>query len=755
MKGLKLALKIVLAVLVLVILAAVAVVATFDPNDYKAQIKAAAKEQTGRELTLAGPLELSLFPWLGLELNKVSLANAQGFDGRPFAAIERADVSVAVLPLLRREIEIDTIRLHGLDLDLQRRADGSTNWDDLVQRFSGEKEPVRAESGDATGAGLAVLVGGVDLREASVHWRDARAGTEVTVAPIDLETGTIRPGEPVDIKLGLGLENREPRIEARLDLEAVVEASADFQRLTVTGLETRLEASGAAIPADSARLELATPTIEFDNGSGDVVIRELTAELLAEGGELPVAGHPLRLATTLRANLQRETASVENLELTGLETRLSGGATATGVLSDPRFQGQLQLHELDPRALLERLAIEPPASRDPDVLARLAARTDFQGSTTAVRLENLDLALDDSRLTGELEIKDFATRALRFDLALDAIDVDRYLPPAPEEPEQAEAKPAGAPIPVALPVEVLRELDVQGRLTVGKLVASGLTLSEISIDISAEDGVVAADPINASLYEGLFKGATRVDVREDTPVFHLRETLTGLATGPLLEDLTGDDKLQGTGRVESDLTTRGQTVDALKSGLNGDLAFAFTDGAVKGFNLAAAIRKARARIAGQPLPEEAEEQKTDFSQLTGSASITDGVVKNRDLQAKSPFLRVKGEGDIDLGRERLDYLLTTTIVATPKGQGGAELEELKGVPIPVRIKGPFSDPKPSVDLASVLEEQQKARIEKKVEEKKEELREKLKEKLVPKGREGEEERPEDQLKKKLMEGLGL
>ena len=116
----------------------------------------------------------------------------------------------------------------------------------------------------------------------------------------------------------------------------------------------------------------------------------------------------------------------------------------------------------------------------------------------------------------------------------------------------------------------------------------------------------------------------------------------------------------------------------MKQTLNGKLGFAFTDGAVKGFNLAAMLRKAQAQLNGQPAPEETGPNQTDFSELSGTASVTNGIMRNRDLLAKSPLLRVQGEGDIDLPKETLDYLVTAKVVKSIEGQGGKDLADLKG-----------------------------------------------------------------------------
>ena len=172
--------------------------------------------------------------------------------------------------------------------------------------------------------------------------------------------------------------------------------------------------------------------------------------------------------------------------------------------------------------------------------------------------------------------------------------------------------------------------------------------------------------------------------------------------------------LTGMTQASANLVTSGQTPDDFKKTLNGKITFAFTDGAVKGFNLAAMIRKAQAQINGQPPPAETGPNQTDFSEITGTANVTNGIVSNRDLMAKSPLLRVEGTGDVDLPQESLDYLVTAKVVRSLEGQGGKGVTDLKGVEIPVQLSGTFAEPKYKIRLDKALQESAEKKVEKKL-----------------------------------------
>jgi AsmA protein len=107
--------------------------------------------------------------------------------------------------------------------------------------------------------------------------------------------------------------------------------------------------------------------------------------------------------------------------------------------------------------------------------------------------------------------------------------------------------------------------------------------------------------------------------------------------------------------------------------------------------------------------------------MTASFVIKNGVAHNDDLDVKAPLLRVGGAGDIDIGNSRLNYVAKATVVATSKGQGGAELDHLAGLTIPVKLTGPFDAPKYEIDYGAIASQAAKAKAQEKVQQKLQDL----------------------------------
>jgi AsmA protein len=259
----------------------------------------------------------------------------------------------------------------------------------------------------------------------------------------------------------------------------------------------------------------------------------------------------------------------------------------------------------------------------------------------------------------------------------------------------------------------LRELDASGQLRVGNVQVMNLKAKQLRAGLRAAGGRLALDPLAASLYEGRVEGRASVAAAA-TPRIGLDLQLSGIAIGPLLKDLAGRDGIAGRGNVTLDVTTAGATVGALTKALDGRAALVLKDGAVRGINIAQTLRQARAKLAGSADGTATAGEATDFSELTASFTITGGVARNDDLQAKTPLLRVGGSGEVDLGAGRLDYLVKATVVPTLEGQGGPELQALRGQTVPVKLSGPFNAIDWKIDFGSLARDAAKQQLERKL-----------------------------------------
>ncbi len=410
-----------------------------------------------------------------------------------------------------------------------------------------------------------------------------------------------------------------------------------------------------------------------------------------ESGKPSLAGLSVGRLDIRRANINwhdavaGSTLAVHNLEL-------STGKFVSGEPLDLRLRFEL--------------------ARDKAAPIKTVLQSRLTASPDALTLAKLDLKVDDSRLTGSMEIHNFASPALRFDLALDKIDLDRYL--TPEKPAgkatAGGAKSASTPAaeqPVELPLSTLLSLDVKGKFRIQEMKALGLRSKDAHIQLNARNGLIVFGPNQAKLYGGGYRGETVLDVRGKTPQVKMDEKLEQVQIGPLLKDMQLFDHYTGTGNIGLKLTTQGFDAGQIKKNLNGTAAIAFRDGKIEGLDLIKLIEQARAlsdTARGRQVTVKARESDaTLFKSLTANLRVVNGVAQNDDLALDGPNLRATGRGTADLARETLNYRLKVTIT---------ESTEHRGTTVPVIVSGTFANPSYNVDFGELLKQEAEKQIEK-------------------------------------------
>jgi len=686
-----------LIMIVLVIVALVAAYFLIDANAFKQKIITEVHNATGRELTIDGDLDISLFPWIGLSANNLSLSNAEGFSDKPFASLDHAEFAIKLLPVFRKEIKADAITLHGLKLYLGVNKQGVSNWADLTGAST--EKASQSENGGALVGLSAFSIGGIDVRDAEIVWDDQQTPQKFTVSGFDLNVGTILPGKPVALKIDFDVDSEPKVIDGHINIKGV----------TSVDLANQL-----------------------------VAISDFNFISTLNGPALPMQAMEIRLSSDLSLDIGKDVLSLQNLAFTALDIHAKGQLTASQLSSSPQFKGQLDIDEFSLRELLSKLGITIETA-DPAVLAKTSLSLDFAGNTNKLSLTSLGVKLDDTRLSGDFSISEFSKPSINAKLKLDNIDLDRYLPPTAEDSATANTPASGTSTsnsPATTPGAVdnswmhpLRTLTANAKFDVGTLKINQLTLTQLATTLTAKGGLITLHPLTATLYNGSYQGHIQLNSNLDTPIISVNESLKGVNAGTLLKDLIDDDKIIGTVNAKAKLTMRGSTPEQIKKTANGDIQFSFINGAVKGINISKIIRDAKAKLSGKKTSSNDELQQTDFAELSGTVNIKSGLLQNQDLLMKSPFFRIAGRGKANLVNESIDYFIEVAIVETSKGQGGKELANLKGLKIPVNIGGTFTNPKFKPDLKAMISDETKKKAKEKIDKEKGRLKGQLFDKL--------------------------
>jgi len=612
MKAIKIVLFGIAGLIALAAVALGAAVAIVDGQFVKGRLESAMKERN-RTLKIDGVPQVKLFPVAGIALGKTSISEP-GSD-KLFLSLDSAEVAVRVMPLLSSEVAVETLKLSGLKANVVRRKDGTMNFSDLVEPKGKDKKPEEPPN---------LRLAEVNVEKVQIAYRDEATGQELNVAELNLKTGRLDGQTPGAVALAAHVTGKKPE--------------ADLRAQAAGALRFNLGRAEFAFDKFDAQLKG-----RYDQGS-------VAAEFSAPKLEVTRAG-----ASGSEVKISYQVKGPQgNIDAKLLIAAMEGTATALNI---------------------------PKVSLDLDaVVSGISAKAKLEASVKA-NLAKQDLSatingkVDEGTLKAKVELTNFAPMKATFDVAIDRLNVDRYIP--------AEKKDGKGDEPVDL--AVLRGKTVNGKVTIGSLTALRIKAENVKAEIKLADGKLEISPHNASLYGGTMGGVISADANGNR--VHVKEDIKGVAVGPLLRDYARKDLLEGRGDITFDVNAAGASTLAIKRALAGSARIQMKEGAIKGINLnnpAGNVKSALATKTTQHDPS----QKTDFSDLSASFAIKNGIAHNDDLKAQAPLLRIGGAGNLDIGHNGIDYLAKATLAG--------------GVTVPVKLSGALDSPTWNVDYSGLL-----------------------------------------------------
>jgi len=370
----------------------------------------------------------------------------------------------------------------------------------------------------------------------------------------------------------------------------------------------------------------------------------------------------------------------------------------------PRMRVDVEAAEFSPRRLLAAIETPAPPTADFKVLERAALKAHLHADANAVTVSDAVLMLDDSKLNFSAKIKDLARPNVAFDLHLDQIDIDRYLPP----PSKAGAGSApigqsSGPAPPKTDYTPLRKLILDGRARIDQLTVANARAQDVVLKIAAKDGILSLDPFSMKLYQGTAAGKTMVNLTGDRPVTEVHLNLDQVQVNPLLKDVADKDFLEGSTQARITISTTGDDPARIKQNLDGRGNLVLSDGAIVGVDLANMVRNAKAALGGEV--KTGRKPRTDFAELAVPFTIENGIFHTPESVLKSPLLRLQASGRADLVKETLDFRVASKVVGTIKGQG--DDKDRAGLGVPVIVSGTFASPAFRPDLEGLARDRLK------------------------------------------------
>ncbi|MDR2212930.1 MAG: AsmA family protein [Pseudomonadales bacterium] len=437
---------------------------------------------------------------------------------------------------------------------------------------------------------------------------------------------------------------------------------------------------------------------EVKGSGGSFAISPLDLSLVVTGPQVGNQPQTLSLKADTNVNLDAERLNVDAFTLSGLGLALNGKVQVNAFSgSQLNYQGQVQVPAFDARRLMNQLNL-PLETADNTVLQQVALNANFTGGANNFALDDFSLKLDDSQLTGMLNLNDLSALAGNFRLDIDAIDVDRYLAPPVEA---SDASSSGGDD--ALPVDTLKTLNVQGDINAGQLAISGLKMQDISLRIAAANGKLALNPIAATLYQGRFNGDIQLDVAGQEPRAQVNTTLTNIELLPLLQDFMDSDYLSGKGSVQLALTSGGGSINDLKRGLNGSGSINLTDGVLSGIDVGNTLARVETMIRNKQLMQLNQQGgQTPFQTFAATLNVASGVISTRDLVISAPDWGITGNGTLaNLNDDSINFNLVALMQEGTLNADGSEYQ-VGGHALPIACTGNLSGPRCLPDVQAIF-----------------------------------------------------
>lgn len=709
MKALKVIGCIVGALVILLAGTAILVAYTFDPAWAKQELTRTIKEQKQRQLSIEGDISLSFFPSLGVRLGKTRLSEFQS--DQEFAGLDSARVSVRLLPLLSKQLVVDQIDLTNVRANIVRNKNGTFNFEDLLNQKS-----------DPANSAVKFDIAGIRMT-GEIRYRDELTGRQFKLSQIALQTGHLSNVSKGTLNFSGKFEEQANALT--LDLKSDYDINLEPREFSLSGIQGQIQGEAAgfkpiALDLETRKLSLAlgknTLAVEGLKGQIKARLGEESLEVKLEAPDLSTAGDQVsgkgisgnfslngskrQLNGKFTVSAAEGTLQAFRIAQAGLEwTAQQGPTSMRGQLSGP-IQGNLKSPSLSLPKLSGLIEIEDPSMPMKRLKLPLSGtiQADFAKTSLAATLAS---HFDETTIQSSWNIPRFSPLSANFELDIDRLNLDKYLPPTPKTgstPGNAPATPVkGTPIDLS----ALKGIDLKGTVRIGFLQFNNVKISQIKAFLQLANGRLDINPMAGQAYQGSLTGNLQANAQNNR--FTLRQTMSNIAIGPLLRDVAQKDLLEGRGNITLDLSTTGKSVPAIQQALSGTASLQLRDGALKGINLAASLREFKAKFSGkqEAVQKARQGEKTDFSELSASFKIANGIARNDDFSAKSPFLRLAGSGTIDLVQSLLDYKTKVSIVGTSKGQEGKELDQLKGITVPLQISGPFDNLSYKLDFASL------------------------------------------------------
>ncbi len=654
--------KIIAVLVALPVLGVISLLLILDnPTVYQEPIGDAFRQKTGLELNFNGDIQWRFFPPLAININEIEIKSPDS--DTPLASLNSASIDLKLIPIiLEGKIVIEAIEIDGVDLNAVVSEQGIGNWE---RPDTADSPPLALPSNSAPAAetesetepdsqDLNLDISAFTLTNAHIDYQDLSAKTHMMLNIDKLSTGQLSPGQLTELNTIFSFEDKIEKLSAKTQIDGSFKVSDNLVQLTLENFvvdATILQQDQVEVAATikiNAEIDSDKATASFSNSSINV------ADLV--------------ILLTLKAN---------------------------NIFTIPGLRGNISIPAFDAKKLAKEMAIEIPATSNPDALTSVSVTTDITGTTDQMVFSNITATLDRSTITGKATITLEPESALEFSLAMDAINATGYLEPDVSTSAVAvvEKTPASAqaandtttainiPDSEVIPIELLNELALQGTFTLAELQYDEYLLHDITVGMNNKNQTLTL----ASRAVG-YDGQLGLDLHlkplapGQNPTGRIQLTIADIDITKLIDS----DSVTGAINMDSTLTFSGDMMSEILSSLDGKSDYTIKDGTLDVTNIKQVVGvidslRGKTSSVGQ-WPE-----MLPFKFLTGYHQISQGIEENQLFSFAMENMEVNGKGGMDYFANSIDFDIQATF---KEGIGQFSVNpNLAGVDWPMNCKG--------------------------------------------------------------------
>jgi len=672
---------IIITLVVLVIIAAFVLPLVIDPNDYKDSIENKIKQQIGRQAHLDGEIQWSVFPWIALTFNDVSIDNEKGFKGESLANIQQLSARVKLLPLLRKNIEVGHIIIDGAEINLQIAKNGNSNWQNILTHLKSDAS-VSSESNDENSSS-SLNIAGVSLQNINLNYTDTQTNTKANISKLELNISKISANTPTNIDSSMHINMPD------------------------TGLDVDFST------------EIMASNLLSDAGM-QVEVNDFTITGKMSGK----SSIPLKISLEQKGHIDfgKDTLSLQEIIVSVGDARISTNLTGKNITNNIQLSGSYQLSAFDFNDFISNLTGSPIVSSD--VLSDFSSTGSWSLVGSQLKITDLSIKFDETVVKGNADIKNMDNMTGVFNLHINKLNIDDFL--GDDESAENTANTASTSNDTNINFGHLK-----GAIKIDSLSASGTKMDNINVQIKTNNSKMSLSPIKADFYQGVLVTAVEIDTAAKTNKVKVLHKMSKIQAGPLLTDLAGSELLTGIGDLDIDLNIDEPFSEIPLKTAHGKINYRLGDGAIYGVDVFGMMQKGLSMLYPE-LKQGADDgvKKTSFALMQIDADINAGILTTNILKIESPYLQVTGDVTIDLINMTINGYIEPMLLDIPDQLVSDKYKKLLNLAIPVNLSGSLLEPTIQIDAKKLLLATQKERINKE----KEKLKSKLLDSLFGKGK---------------------